>query len=91
MKIINIQSCGVCPYCKEFPSLDGLRCIKKGRRVVIDSELPDWCPLEDTPAWISVLKRVFTYGNATDTHLAILDYLFENGIPKSEYETWGRK
>ena len=49
MKIINIQSCGVCPYCKEFPSLDGLRCIKKGRRVVIDSELPDWCPLEDAP------------------------------------------
>jgi hypothetical protein len=40
---------------------------------------------------IEVLKRVFSYGDATTTHLNILDYLNEKGIPIEEYKTWGTK
>jgi hypothetical protein len=39
---------------------------------------------------IDVLKRVFTYGNATDTHLDILAFLIEAGISENEYKKWGR-
>ena len=39
---------------------------------------------------IDVLKKVFTYGNATGTHLDILDYLNEVGIPSTEYSQWGK-
>ena len=39
---------------------------------------------------IDVLKKVFTYGNATGTHLDILDYLTEVGIPSTEYSQWGK-
>lgn len=46
--------------------------------------------IEKALAQEGVLKHVFTYGNATNTHLDILDYLFEKGVPKSEYSTWGR-
>ena len=39
---------------------------------------------------IEVLKQVFTYGHATDTHLDILDYLKSVNVSKSEYSLWGR-
>lgn len=38
---------------------------------------------------IALLKKVFTYGNATNTHLDILDYLNHLGVSKSEYSKWG--
>ena len=39
---------------------------------------------------INCLKKVFTYGNATDTHIDILGYLYSIGISKDEYSKWGR-
>ena len=39
---------------------------------------------------IDCLKKVFTYGDATNTHLDILDYLNSIGISKDEYSKWGQ-
>ena len=39
---------------------------------------------------IEVLKEVFTYGYATDTHLDIVCYLNIIGVPEEEYSQWGR-
>ena len=39
---------------------------------------------------IALLKEIFTYGDATNTHLDILDYLNYLGVSKSEYSKWGR-
>ena len=40
---------------------------------------------------LATLKRVFQYGNATGTHLAILDLLREMKIPAAEYKKWNQK
>lgn len=37
-----------------------------------------------------ILKEVFTYGDATNTHLDILKHLYASNIPESEFITWGR-
>ncbi len=39
---------------------------------------------------VQVLKKVFKYGYATDTHLNIVGYLDKLGIPKSEYYRWNK-
>ena len=39
---------------------------------------------------IEILKKLFSYGYATDTHLDIVCYLNVNGVPEEEYSKWGR-
>ena len=45
---------------------------------------------DDKKPDLEVLKSVFTYGYATDTHLDIVCYLNVIGIPEEEYSQWGR-
>ena len=45
---------------------------------------------EDKKPDIEFLKKVFSYGYATDTHLDIVCYLNVLGIPEEEYSQWGR-
>lgn len=37
---------------------------------------------------IKFLKENFVYGNATNTHLNIVQWLHDNGISKDEYMQW---
>ena len=39
---------------------------------------------------VSFLEDVFTYGDATNTHLDIVKFLRQIGIDEEEYQTWGR-
>ena len=39
---------------------------------------------------IEILRRVFTYGDATITHLDIVNYLNSIRIKESTYSNWGR-
>ena len=39
---------------------------------------------------LEVLRRVFTFGDAEDTHKDIVAYLDRCRIEESEYKKWGR-
>jgi hypothetical protein len=65
MKHIKVESCAGCPYCHysfvewkkvlyctEKPLNGGFQCIDDS------SVIPDWCPLESLPEWISVKDRL---------------------------------
>jgi hypothetical protein len=64
-----------CAYWKEFT--EDLKVIRDDLNKKVEEKL-------------DALKKAFTYGDATNTHLDILDWLYEHGIPKEEYSTWGR-
>jgi len=40
--------------------------------------------------WQATLKKVFKYGDATTTHLNILNLLNALGVPKEEYTKWNK-
>ena len=44
----------------------------------------------DSVSVIDILKRVFTYGDATATHIDIVKYLDGIHIKKATYEKWGK-
>jgi len=39
---------------------------------------------------IEALREIFIYGDATSTHLNIIDYLNTHNVPRSEYLTWNK-
>lgn len=45
MKIIEVYSCGECPY-REYPNMVCTRTMNKFDSM---SDIPEWCPLEDDP------------------------------------------
>lgn len=44
----------------------------------------------DAVGVIEILRRVFTYGDATNTHMDIVKYLNKIHIKESTYAKWGR-
>ena len=62
MKIIIIEKCGDCPYCRTEAETSDEWCIKdNSNRNVDKSKIPDWCPLEnaDSTTFCKWLLKIF--------------------------------